>query len=297
MRGGEATAVKVAIAQVDGKWPNLALAKIAGWHSVQGHAVAWFNAMMSYDVVYASKVFSDSPDNDYLPADVICGGSGYSLASSLQEDIERCKPYWPMWPLWHDDLGYSTRGCPNRCPFCIVPDKEGDLRVVAEFGDLTTGRRRLILHDNNATAAPLEHFRKLCDDATAAGVELDFRQGLDARLLSDEHAAILARSKLARRIHFAFDSVADEEHVRQAIALCDGAGIIRSRLTFYVLVGYDSSPEDDLERIEILRSLRVDPFVMPYDRNDHRQRRLARWVNNKVAFHAMTWPEFQVARV
>jgi hypothetical protein len=285
--------VRVGLCQVDGGWPNLALTKLASWYVAKGDQVERFEPMQYYDRVWASKVFVDSADNPYLPEDALLGGSGYRLTNRLPPEIERCKPYWPLWPTWPADLGYSTRGCPNACGFCIVPTKEGALEVVAEFGDLTTGRRKLILHDNNVTAAPIEHFRALCEDATAAGVELDFHQGFEARRFTDEHAAIVARSRFTRRLHFAFDHVRDEDAVRRAIALCGLSGIHRSRLTFYVLVGYDSDADQDLYRIETLRALRVDPFVMPYDRSDYYQRRLARWVNNKVVFHAMTWPEFQ----
>ena len=287
---------EVAIAQVDGKWPNLALAKIAATMKREGNAVEWFNALDRYDSVFASKVFSDTPDNLYLPPDAIRGGSGYSRTDRLMDFVEATKPDWSLWPWWPHDLGYSTRGCIRKCPFCIVPEKEGKLRVVAEFGDLTTSRPTMILHDNNVTAAPIEHFRKFCADATAAGVTIDFHQGLDARLLTDEHAAIIARSMFARRIHLAFDHLSDEAAVREAISTMARAGVVASRLTFFVLVGFDSTPDDDMERVQILRSLGCDPFVMKFKRDDPYQRRFARWVNNKVAFKAMTWDEFKAAR-
>ena len=95
----------------------------------------------------------------------------------------------------------------------------------------------------------------------------------------------------------AFDHIGDEQAVREAIATMTRAGIVASRLTFFVLIGFDSTPEDDMERIMMLRSLGVDPFVMKFKSDDRYQRRFARWVNNKVAFKSMTWPEFQAARV
>lgn len=225
------------------------------------------------------------------------GGSGYDITSELTDDIEETLPDWSLWPTWPHDMGYSTRGCVRKCQFCIVPKKEGAFRIVADFGDLTTGRPTMILHDNNVTAAPIEHFRQFCTDATAAGVTIDFNQGLDARLLTDEHAAIIARSKFARRIHLAFDHVRDESAVRGAIETLTAAGISRSRLTFFVLIGFDSTPDDDMYRVQTLRELGVDPFVMKFKLYEPYQRRFARWVNNKVAFKAMTWPEFQAARV
>ena len=289
-------AVKVGICQVDGKWPNLALAKWAAWFKGRGETVERFSPLDTYDFVYASKVFSDTPDNLYLPPHTtLRGGTGYG-GTALPPDVEKVRPDWSLWPAWKWDLGYSTRGCPNHCAFCVVPAKEGALRVVAEFGDLWSGRPRLVFHDNNATAAPIAHFEALCRDSAAAGVAIDFHQGLDARLITDAHVAALVASRHVRRIHFAFDSVLDEQPVRAAIATCVAGGITRSRLTFLMLVGFNSSEAEDLWRIDVLRGLGVDPFVMAFDRTNRYQRRLARWVNNKVAFKSMTWPEFQAYR-
>lgn len=278
----------VAVAQVDGKWPNLALAKIAAHH----RGTVWFNPLEGADVVYASKVFTDTPDDPYLPENAVRGGSGYDLTTRLPPEIEATRPDWSLWPWWKHDVGYSTRGCIRRCPFCNVREKDGDIHVTAEFADLTTGRDCLILLDANVTAAPIEHFRQLCADATAARVTLDFSQGLDARLLTDEHATILRRSRITKTVHMAFDNVRDEAAVRRAVKTMERAGLPASRLMFYVLVGFDSTPEEDMYRVELIRSLGADPFVMKYSRADPYQRRFARWVNNVVAFKSMTWPEW-----
>lgn len=277
----------VAIAQVDGKWPNLALAKIAAYHKAE-----WWNPLVGADVVYASKIFTDTPDDPYLPADAIRGGSGYDLAAALPDEVEATKPDWSLWPWWHKDIGYTTRGCIRRCPFCIVPEKEGRLRVVAEFGDVTTGRKSMILHDNNVTAAPIEHFRKLCKDARAAGVTIDFHQGMDARLFTDEHAAILRDSTHVRTIRMAFDNIRDEGAVRAAVETARRNGLPAKRLMFFVLIGFDSTPEEDMHRVEVVRSLDADPFVMRWDRRDPYQTRFSRWVNNMTAFNSMTWLEW-----
>lgn len=286
--------MRVAIAQVDGKWPNLALAKLAAWHLSQGDDVERFMPLGEYDRVLASKVFTDTLDNPYLPSRItVQGGTGYGMYRTLADEVEASKPDWSLWPTWHDDIGYSTRGCSRCCEFCVVPKKDGPLRVVGEFGDIWTGRHVLHLIDGNLTAAPVEHFRSVCEDATKAGCRLDFNQGLDARLLTDEHAAILRATRTAKSIHMAFDHVRHEGAVRAAIVTMQRAGWPASRLMFYVLVGFDSTPEQDLYRVQLLRSLGAEPFVMPFKRDDPYQRRLARWVNNKVAFKAMTWEEWQ----
>ena len=150
----------VAIAQVDGKWPNLALAKLTAWHLRRGDLVELYSPLKNelYSVVYAAKVFRDTPDNPYLPEGAIRGGSGYDLSVVLPPEVEAVRPDWSLWPNWQHDVGYSTRGCVRRCPFCVVPRKEGPFRVTAEFGDLTSGRDELILLDGNVTAAPIQHF-------------------------------------------------------------------------------------------------------------------------------------------
>lgn len=285
--------MRVGIAQIDGKWPNLALAKLAAYHRALGDSVELWQPLMEYDIIYASKVFTDTPDSQYLPDDAVRGGSGYDLSVTLPGEVEVMKPDWSLWTLWEKDMGFTTRGCPRRCGFCIVPKKEGELRVVAGFHDIWTGRKELVLLDNNLTAAPIEHFEELCRESREHGVALDFSQGLDARLLTLRHTKAIAGAKLSRKnIHLAFDDIRYEEYVRRAIALFSEAGIRPNRLMFYVLIGWNSTPYEDFYRILLLDALGVDPFVMRYRRGDPYQNRLSRWVNQYHIFRKMTWPQF-----
>lgn len=284
--------MKVAIEQVDGKWPNLALAKLAAWHRRQGDEVEWFSPLEGADRVYASQVFTDSEPSPYLPPDTIFGGTGRDLHERLPDEVEGMSPDWSLWPDWSSDLGYSTRGCPRRCPFCVVYEKEGSTRIVANFYDLWSGADTLILLDPNVLAGPHDHFAGLCADAKNEGVAVDFSQGLDARLLTEEHAAVIADARLARRIHLAWDHIDDERVVRRAIQRLSHAGVTLSRLTFYVLIGYDSTPGEDMHRVRTLDGLGVDPFVMPFDKTNPYQRRFARWVNRKELFRSCAFAEY-----
>lgn len=60
---------------------------------------------------------------------------------------------------------------------------------------------------------------------------------------------------------------------------------------FGFLTGYDTTLEQDLERIYTLRELGYDPYVMIYDKEHVKRgtdlRRLQRWVNSKVTFAAV----------
>lgn len=285
--------MRVAICQGDGKWPNLALAKIAAWHRAHGDEVEHFMPLATYDRVYAGKVFTDTGDDPYLPVDAIKGGTGYDIGRDLPDYVERMHPDFSPWPRWKKSMGFTTRGCVRHCPFCVVPEKEGKLRVVAEFGDIWDDEsREVIFLDNNVTAAPIEHFRSLCEDAKTVGVAIEFNQGLDARLLTGDHATLIATSPFTRCVRLAFDHVRDEAAVRRAVRLLTAAGVVASRLEFYVLIGFGSTPEQDLHRVEVLRSLGVEPFAMAYNRHDPYQRRFARWVNNRVAFKSMSWADW-----
>lgn len=55
----------------------------------------------------------------------------------------------------------------------------------------------------------------------------------------------------------------------------------------YVLVGFDTTPEEDEYRVRTLADLRIQQFVMPYDKEDPYQRAFARLVNRPQIFRTM----------
>lgn len=62
----------------------------------------------------------------------------------------------------------------------------------------------------------------------------------------------------------------------------------------YVLVGYWSTPEEDLQRVMHLNDkYGIDAFIMPYDKFDNYQLNFARWCNNKSLFRTRTWQQYQ----
>ena len=200
--------MNIGLIDVDGrarkkKWgatlfPNLALCKIAGWHKSQGDTVSWATQFDHYDIIYMSKVFNFSPDDTYIyNADkIIKGGTGYDATSELPEYIDSSKPDYSIYPNIPSDTAYGflTRGCPNRCNWCVVPKKEGAIRPYMDVDDIAVdGRNKLVLMDNNILAAGnycIEQFNKIIE----RGYIVDFNQALDARLLTDEHARLLAKS-------------------------------------------------------------------------------------------------------
>lgn len=286
--------MKVALVDVDShNMPNLALMKISAWHKKQGDEVKVFDPLWDKpDTIYASKVFDFTPGYEYYPDNVelIFGGSGYGLDTYLPDEIERYCPDYEIFDTPYA-LGFTTRGCIRKCPFCIVPEKEGKIREVSTIDDFWRGQDRIVLLDNNLTALPV-HFEIICSQIISKNLKCDFSQGLDIRFIDKTKAQILSKVKTFKRIHFAFDTMAVESAVRRGIKILTDNGVPKYRLMFYVLIGFDTTPEEDLYRVELLRSLGVDSFVMPYDKHDPYQRRFARWTNHKAVFKSVKWEEY-----
>lgn len=284
--------MKISVCDVDSKIPNLALTKVSAHHKACGDTVEWFSPFYKYDIVYASKVFKFTPDNPYLPVDTIKGGTGYGLTTKLPDEIESMCPDYSLYPNMDYAMGFTMRGCIRKCPFCVVPAKEGKPNIVGDIYDFWRGQRKLLLLDNNLTALP-EHFELICTQLTKEKVSVDFNQGLDIRLITPEMAQLLSKVRLWKQIHFAFDDLKYEKAVCDGIKILTKNGVAKHKLMFYVLIGFNTTPEEDLYRVELLRGLGVDPFVMPYDKSDRYQKRFARWVNHKAIFKSVEWQEYR----
>ncbi len=293
--------MRIGLCQIDGKWPNLALMKLSAYHKSQGDTVEWFMPLESekYDRVYASKVFSFSAMPTYLPATTIIGGTGIVKplirnTPNLPPEVDSCVPDYSLYPDRHKAIGFTTRGCVRSCGFCYVPYTEGSLRVIGDLYSFWTGQKDVVLLDNNLTAAPWEHFERVLKQCITEKVYVDFCQGLDLRLMTDDHAALLARVRVPhdKRLRFAWDSLADGPEIERGLRLLI-KHIARQSIMVYVLVGYNTSFEQDLKRVEYLRGYGVDPYVMIYNgRRDLSLREFQRWVNHKAIFKTVTWDEY-----
>ena len=117
--------MNIGLLAVDSTYPNLALMKISAYHKTRGDNVEWFNSFYRYDIVYMAKVFSFTPDYGYfINADQIeKGGTGYDVSKNLPEDIDQTYPDYSIYGITKEAYGFLTRGCPNRCKWCVVPAK------------------------------------------------------------------------------------------------------------------------------------------------------------------------------
>lgn len=138
---------------------NIALGKISTWHKSQGDSVEWADPMFGeYDRVYMSKVFTFSPEEAYhYDCEVVKGGTGFDMRKELPGYIDRLQPDYSLFPQVGDKTAYGflTRGCPNKCPWCCVPIKEGKIHPYMDIEEITLNGKRpnVILLDNNILAS------------------------------------------------------------------------------------------------------------------------------------------------
>lgn len=282
--------MKIGLIDVDGHgFPNLALMKISAYHKSIGDNVE-LATIGEYDRLYASKLFKFSEDlNSSLISSsqpTIKGGSGYDLKINLPEEIELCEPDYSIYPMYDFSLQFYSRGCIRNCPFCIVRQKEGNIKSVKPMALNPNGKRIEIL-DNNFFANP--EWKSAIEHLQSEMQPVNFH-GVDARIMNEEQAFWLNKLKHHKQIHIAWDNPKDNiiPHIQEMIK-----HIKPYRIMCYVLIGYWSTPEQDLYRIEKLRQLNIDPFVMAYDKSDTYQKRFARWVNHKAVFKTVKWSEYK----
>lgn len=293
--------MNIGLIDVDGhNFPNLALMKLSACHKLQGDTVGWYSGIEHYDRVYMSKVFSFTPDDGrIIQADeVIKGGSGYRLFDQwLPDEIEHICPDYSIYPMYKEAYGFLTRGCINKCPFCIVPRKEGIIRKHTDISEFLDGRKSAILMDNNviASAWGLQQIEKII----SLQIKVDFNQGIDCRLIARDKniAKLLSHVRWSKYLRMAYDSSSITEEVITAISYLKEAGIRPYKMFFYLLVK-DGQIEDAERRALKLRELGCVPFAMAYRDLDNNkppsieQRRFARWVNMKATFKSCSYSEY-----
>jgi len=289
--------VRVALHDADKTdFPNLALMKISSFHKVCGDSVEWYQPGSEYDRVYSSKVFTSTPTDDTLPADTIKGGTGYDITAVLPDYIEACFPDYSLYNLSHS-MGFLTRGCPRKCPWCFVPAKEGEIRAASTIQQIMhPSHSAAVLMDNNVLAH--QHGIHQIEEIARLGIKVDFNQGLDARLIDAPMARLLSKVKWLSPVRLACDDSSQIETVRRAVETMRWHNVSPRNYWCYVLV---KDVADAVQRVRFLKGISVEPFCQPYLDMDgtpptRDQRRLARWVNNRQLYKTRTWGEYQVER-
>lgn len=275
------------------KYPPLGLMKIATYHNLKGDEV-WFykgtNATLrdqGWDIIYITTMFTFRwkttietikfyQREKHKKAKIVVGGI---LGSLLQKEVERETGITPHFGLWDEvdhqkpdyglkgmegyytnnaSFGYTTKGCPNRCPFCAVHKLEPEFVPFISLDHQVDSRKKdLILLDNNVLAS--SEFPRIIGEIKKLGFGkgarfgnsfryVDFNQGVDARLLDEDKMRLLSEIAL-KPLRIAFDSIRLERLYVEKVRLAHKCGI--RQLSNYILFNFDDTPEDLYARLRI----------------------------------------------
>lgn len=299
-------------------FPNLSLMKLSAWHKQQGDEVEWYSPEHGwYDVVYLARVFGDEYTTDYageVHADrIVRGGSGYAITvqsgrevydrskdPSLPEEVDHVYPDYGLYGIEDTAYGFLTKGCPRGCDFCHVKDMQGrHVGTFARLSEFWHGQKNIKLLDPNLTASRdyLLHMQDLANSKAY----VDFTQGLDIRFLTPERIEALRKVRYTK-IHFAWDRPEEdlEPRFRQVSSILKGKRkTLHGVVSAYVLTNFNSTHEQDLHRIQVLRECDIQPYVMIYRKHTapKETRQLQRWCSPFVFWKVPTFDEYRSGRL
>jgi len=279
--------MKIGLLNLEPQINNTALMKISGYHKKQGDTVEMYIDFFRnhYDKIYCSSLFDFTPKHQ-VPENAICGGTGFDIKKKLPKDIDDCDLDYSIFPDCKSSYVWFSRGCIRNCPFCIVRKKEGYIYSVDPTNINPRGTVIEIM-DNNFFANPeWKNSEKYLDKWQQS---INFSSGIDVRIFEPEQALFINKYKI-KRVHTAWDDPKIDliPKFKEIIK-----HIKPYKIMAYVLIGFDSTPEEDLMRVTKLWELKIDPFVMPYNKKDKYQKRFARWVNHKAVFKTVKWEEYR----
>ncbi len=275
--------MKIGLINIEPQIVNTALMQIAYHHKHLGDIVKWARPVLydEYDKLYCSSLFTYT-NKKKIPKRTIYGGTGFDLITKLPFD---CNYDYSIYPKCNFSVVWFSRGCIRNCPFCVVQQKEGKIRPVKPKRLNPTGIY-IKVQDNNFFANP--EWRMAMSDIIIWGQPVVI-EGVDVRILTPPMLSALAHIKHYKQIKIAWDNPKDDlipvlnniiKYIKPYKIMC------------YVLIGYWSTQEEDLYRVKTLRKLKIDSFVMPYDKSNPYQKRFARWVNHKAIFKSVKWEDY-----
>jgi hypothetical protein len=306
----------IRLTQLDGKLPNLALMRLAGFHEARGDAVHFYRTPYrqlgepNYSAVYGSAIFSFTSERllRFLTEfpDAIVGGTGTRNTQTVEEMVGEGAPlsYQP-WPKFTASLGFTQRGCRLSCKFCVVPGKEGKPTSVATIADIWRGEghpKHLHLLDNDFFGQAEPEWRARIEEIRSGGFKVCFNQGINVRAITDDSAAALASVEYRddqfgrRRLYTAWDNLKDEGMFFAGVDRLERAGVPPRNLMVFMLIGFAKG--ETMERIQYrfdrMVARDIKPYPMVYgDRPD--LKKFQRWVVTGLYRAGIPFSEYDVS--
>lgn len=284
--------MKVGLIDIEPKIFNTALMQISYWHKQRGYTVEWAAPLEydKFDELYCSSLF-DFTDKSQVPDRAICGGTGFDLTTKLPCIIEDCQLDYSIYPKCRTTYLWFSRGCVRNCPWCIVRQKEGWIKSTIPK-NLNPLGNYITVQDNNFFESG--NWWPAIQQLRYYNQPVDF-QGIDVRTITEGQSKTLTTLKHYKQIKIAWDNPRDVKPFLSGLQTLTNF-IKPYKIMCYVLIGHPGvhdAKDEDLSRVELLRDIGVDPFVMPYDKSDPYQKKFARWVNHKAIFKSVKWEDYR----
>ena len=312
--------------------PNLVCLKLSGYHKtelnddvklIENYDEVIYGAE-KFDHIYLARVFdfTQIPEGILGLSNLEYGGTGFYFSTynpnaehMLPQEIEHHMPDYHLYdqfvaneiargikPIKFNDyidysIGFATRGCFRGCKFCVNENSKGVKfhSHVKEWFD--PSRKYIYLWDDNILGYP--KWQEVFDELAETGRRFQFRQGMDIRIMTDEKAERLSNAKYIGDYIFAFDHPEEKEEIERGLDCWHKYNHKTTKL--YVLCGWDSQDEQDIERtfmrIEVLMRHGCLPYIMRhefYTKSKYRGTyiNLARWCNQPNFFKKKSYRQF-----
>jgi hypothetical protein len=218
-----------------------------------------------------------------LMPDFIKKYTGINCHFGLLSKAEICSPDYNLVKS-DSSICFTSRGCIRNCPFCIVPKIEGKLKHIDGWEkSIDVKKSKITFWDNNFLAKDFKQIQKdvtIINNLMAMGIkEIDFNQGLDARLFTEEIAKLF-KGLPFKPIRFAFDNMTQDGYIQKAILLTQKYGLSPKKrwagngypVSIYVLYNFKDKPEDFYYRIREIVKYGGQSFPMRFSPHDDLQR-------------------------
>lgn len=244
---------------------NLALMQISAYHKARGDSITLNEPQQPCDISYGSWLFNRLYHSDYY--------GGPAVDPGIRLEGFPLRPDYDLYPNIDYSLGYTWSYCPRQCGFCSVPKQNNtkEHHSIWEFHD--SKFKKICLLNNNTFTDPqwLDTFQEIWE----AGLVVHDENGYDLRLLDDDKAEALKRTRFEKQIHFAWDLIEDEQDVIRGLAI---ARLYKLDAMVYVLIGYNTSRDQDLYRCQVINDFGFDPYPMPYNGGTKADRAFKRFI-------------------
>ena len=169
---------------------------------------------------------------------------------------------------WEDfSYGFTTRGCPNHCAYCVVKNVEPDRWLNPEWRKqvFVPGKKNAMIFDNNVSAIPRDHLRDVLAELARAGMGVNFDNGFDVKHVDEELVGILAGTKFVKSgMRVAFDRIGEDGEFQRAVRLILSAGIPKSAILSFVLFNFNDTPKEADYRARECVKLGVHPYPQQF---------------------------------